>query len=89
MECTNVACPVWPDAQELRMLRALMREGIASVAVSRHGLYAARFHGWRLRLWRFDNLPMHSMHVEIRYPNGSMWARFAWQTVRHSGDEVV
>ncbi|CAH2902165.1 MAG: hypothetical protein PCALPYG88_5690 [uncultured Paraburkholderia sp.] len=86
MELTNVTRPLCPDAQELRMLRALVWEGILA---SRHGPYAVHFHGWRVRLWRFNNPSMHWLHIEIRCPNGTMWARFARQTVRHPGDEVV
>ncbi|MBU9363480.1 hypothetical protein [Burkholderia multivorans] len=85
MEPTSVTYAVWPDEPELRMLRALVREGIAA---SRQGQYAVQFHGWRLRIRRCDSPPVLLVHVEIRYPNGTMWARFAWQPVQHVADKV-
>ncbi len=74
MELTNVARPLWPDVQELRMLRALVREGIAA---SWHGSYAVQFHGWHIRVRRFDNVHQHSVHIEIRCPGDTVCACFA------------
>ncbi|SMG61287.1 hypothetical protein SAMN06265784_12074 [Paraburkholderia susongensis] len=85
MELMNVACPVWPDAEELRMLRALVQEGVAA---SRHGAYAAQFHGWCIRICRVDGPLRHSMHIDIRSRDGTAWARGCWWTIYVGGDVV-
>lgn len=74
MELTIVTCPAWPDAQELRMLRALVQEGIEA---SRDGPYAAQFRGWRIRIFRLASPLQHSVHAEICSPDGVAWAHIA------------
>ncbi|MDR5645361.1 hypothetical protein [Burkholderia cenocepacia] len=86
MERMNVACPVLPDAQELRMLRALVREGVAA---SRHGLYAVQFRGWRIRVWRCDTGSRNAMHIDIRFRDGRVWARFAWGVIGYLDGGVL
>ncbi|MFT4066742.1 hypothetical protein [Paraburkholderia sp.] len=76
MEHTNVAWPVWPDAQEVRMLRALVREGVARMAAARHGPYAVQFHGWRIRVWRCNDAVQNAVHVDIRSRDGEVLAHF-------------
>ncbi|WP_322101855.1 hypothetical protein [Paraburkholderia sp. J41] len=71
MKPTNVMCPAWPDAQELRMLRALVQEGIEA---SRKGPYAARFHGWLIRIFRRASPLGHSVYVKISSRGGAAWA---------------
>lgn len=88
MEHTNVAYPVWPDAQEVRMLRALVREGVASTA-ARHGLYAVQFHGWRVRVWRHDDALQNPVCIDIHCREGEVLARFTWESVRRVGDGVA
>jgi len=89
VEHTNVAWPVWPDAQEFRMLRALVREGVARMAAARHGPYAVQFHGWRIRVWRRDDAVRNSAYIDIRSREGEVCARFAWETACQADDEVA
>lgn len=89
MERTNVTYPVWPDAQEVRMLRALVREGVARMAAAQHGPYAVQFHGWRIRVWRRDDAVWNSAYIDIRSGEGEVWARFAWETACQADDEVA
>ncbi|MFP4893975.1 hypothetical protein [Paraburkholderia sp. EG304] len=89
VERSNVACPVWPDAQEVRMLRALVREGVASMAAARHELYAVQFHGWCVWVWRHDDALQNSMQIDIRSRDGDVWARLTCETACHVSDEVA
>ncbi|MFC5428063.1 hypothetical protein ACFPTO_04455 [Paraburkholderia denitrificans] len=86
MELTNVRCPVWPDAQELRMLRALVQEGLEA---SREGPYAAQFHGWCIRIFRLTIPLTHSAHVEIRSRDGAAWSCVASGKICYIDGEVV
>ncbi|MDR5804905.1 hypothetical protein [Caballeronia sp. LZ001] len=88
MEHTNVAWPVWPDAQELRMLRALVREGVARMAAIQYGVYAVHFRGWRVRVWH-DGAFRNTTHVDIRSDAGEVWARFTWKIACPADDEVA
>jgi hypothetical protein len=89
VERTSEACPVWPNTQEVRMLRALVREGVASMAAARHGLYAVQFHGWHIRVWRHDGALQNSVKIDIRSREGEVWARLTCETACHVSDEAA
>lgn len=86
MKPTNVMRPAWPDAQELRMLRALVQEGIDA---SREGPYAAQFHGWRIRIFRRASPLGHSVHVAIRSRGGAVWSCVASRKICYIDGEVA
>ncbi|MDR8763416.1 hypothetical protein FEP90_05132 [Burkholderia multivorans] len=84
MELTYVVCPAWPDAAELRMLRALVAEG---VTVSRSRAYSARFHGWHIHVWRAGGPLGRLPQIEIRCPDGALCVRtWRWVTCGLTGE---
>jgi hypothetical protein len=52
-----------PDAEELRLLRALVIEGVAASARSP---WAGQFHGWCIRVWRSGQAGGSVVRAEIR-----------------------
>ncbi|MBC8749253.1 hypothetical protein F6X42_22495 [Paraburkholderia sp. WC7.3b] len=71
----DVSSPAMPDVEELRMLRALVYEG---VALARHGPYVARFHRWIVQVSREGRCSagcLAPVTVEIRHPHGALLER--------------
>lgn len=71
----DATCPVMPDVEEHRMLRALVYEG---AVMSHGGPYVARFHGWLVQVSRSGCCRAGCtawMTVETRCRHGRLLAR--------------
>lgn len=66
----NLICLDCPDADELRMLRALVSEGITA---SRLAPYVRQFHGWRICVWCSGERCCAATHIEVRCRDGGLW----------------